>query len=149
MVVLLRNLKIFLFSEIFFFFILTNINQTGWFIHFKNVFFCGFFANKLYKLDLLEIGPLKSETNHFSPHFLPPYFQPPCWDLPIFDVGLQFDLNYTPVKFRDYILHGCDIIALTKSALKILKTSSVVLPAPVRVIRTTFSNFPLSGQTFQ
>lgn len=33
---------------------------------------------------------------------------------PVSGVGLHFDLNYTPVTFRDCILHGCDIIPLTQ-----------------------------------
>lgn len=40
------------------------------------------------------------------------------WTAPMFDLGLNFDLNYTPVKFRDSIFHVSDIIALTTSAHK-------------------------------
>ena len=49
------------------------------------------------------------------PHLLPFYF--PCpHNTPIFDLGLCFDHNYTPVKFHDYILHSCDAITITKLA---------------------------------
>ena len=36
------------------------------------------------------------------------------WTAPIFVLSLYFNLNYTPVKLCDCILHGCDAIMLTK-----------------------------------
>ena len=34
---------------------------------------------------------------------------------PIFNLCLHYCLNYTPVKFGDWILYSCDAIMLTKS----------------------------------
>lgn len=48
------------------------------------------------------------------PYFLHPTSGAFAQNTTIFRLGLQFDLNYTPVKFCDYILHDCDAIALSK-----------------------------------
>lgn len=35
--------------------------------------------------------------------------------IPIFKPGHHFDLNYTPVKFCDCVLHGCVVITMKRS----------------------------------
>lgn len=56
---------------------------------------------------------------------------------------IHFDLNNTPVRFHDYLLHGCDKISpltdrqMDKSG-EILKTASALVPATKCVSRTTF-----------
>lgn len=65
---------------------------------------------------------------------------------------IHFDLNYTPVRFHDYLLHGCDKISpltdrqMDKSG-KILKTASALGPATKCVSRTTFCHYDTHRQT--
>ena len=52
---------------------------------------------------------------HFTPSLLPtPLLLASLLGSPIFKLGLDFDLNYTPVKFHDCVLQGCDAGVVTK-----------------------------------
>lgn len=51
------------------------------------------------------------------PYFLPRYFRRPCSD----PLHLHVDVNYTPLNFRDCVLHGCDTITDTKSGRRPIK----------------------------
>ena len=56
-----------------------------------------------------QIGPGRKVGGTLAPSPLP---TPP---LPALLLGLRPSSNYTPVKFRDCILHGCDAIVVKKS----------------------------------
>ena len=62
--------------------------------------------------------------------------------MPIFEVGLHFDLSYTPVKFQECRLHSCGIIADRRTDINCQRIckSPLIFSVTASVSVTTFSN---------
>ena len=65
---------------------------------------------------------------------------------------IHFDLSYSPVRFHDYLLHGCDKISpptdwQSDKSGKTLKTASALVSATKSVSRTTFCRYDTHTHT--